>query len=57
MRGLDLADAWKDALVRSLAENEILDLATAKLLEADDWRDAGLKIGTRKKIMERLRSS
>ncbi|KAH8065983.1 ubiquitin-protein transferase [Aureococcus anophagefferens] len=37
-------------------ENEILDFDTAKLISAEDWRDCGVKVGTRKKILHAIAS-
>jgi hypothetical protein len=51
---LGLAADAKATLVQQLVAAEVLDLETATYLEANDWRDAGLKVGTRKKVLARL---
>ena len=33
------------------------DLATAQILDAEDFKEIGIKVGTRKKLLERLASS
>jgi len=51
---LGLTDDARATLVEQLATAEIDDLETAKCLEANEWRDVGLKVGTRKKVLARL---
>ena len=38
-------------------EHEVHDLATAQILDAEDFKEIGVKVGTRKKLLERLASS
>ena len=33
---------------------QVTDLATAKILDADDYKEIGIKVGTRKKLLEKL---
>ena len=40
-----------------LDEHEVHDLATAQILDAEDFKEIGIKVGTRKKLLERLASS
>ena len=40
-----------------LDEHEVHDLATAQILDAEDFKEIGVKVGTRKKLLERLASS
>ena len=51
---LGLTEDARATLVAQLAAAEIDELELAKSLEADDWRDVGLKVGTRKKVLARL---
>jgi hypothetical protein len=51
---LGLPAAALETLVEQLAAAEIYDLETANFLDANDWRDAGLKVGTRKKVLAKL---
>ena len=51
---LGLPAAALATLVEQLAAAEIYDLETANFLDANDWRDAGLKVGTRKKVLAKL---
>ncbi len=51
---LGLTEDARAMLVAQLAAAEIDDLETAKCLEANEWRDVGLKVGTRKKVLARL---
>ena len=51
---LGLPDHALATLVEQLAAAEIYDLETANFLDANDWRDAGLKVGTRKKVLAKL---
>ena len=58
-RFLDALDLGRDArrtLEAQCVENEILDFDTAKLISAEDWRDCGVKVGTRKKILHAFAS-
>ena len=51
---LGLSDHALATLVEQLATAEIFDLETAKFLEAAEWRDVGLKVGTRKRLLAGL---
>ena len=58
-RFLDALDLFPDerrTLEAQCVENEILDFDTAKLISAEDWRDCGVKVGTRKKILHAFAS-
>ena len=54
---LGLSDHALATLVEQLATAEIFDLETAKFLEAAEWRDVGLKVGTRKRLLARLEAT
>ena len=51
---LGLSDPALATLVEQLATAEIFELETAKFLEAAEWRDVGLKVGTRKRLLAGL---
>ena len=55
--GLKLKPAQAESLEQLLDEHEVHDLATAQILDADDFKEIGIKVGTRKKLLERLASS
>ena len=54
---LGLSDHALATLVEQLATAESFDLETAKFLEAAEWRDVGLKVGTRKRLLARLEAT
>jgi hypothetical protein len=51
---LGLRPEQQHMLLQLLDQNEIGDLDTMRMLEARDWIDMGVKIGTRRKILARL---
>ena len=55
--GLKLKPAQAESLEQLLDEHEVHDLATAQILDAEDFKEIGIKVGTRKKLLERLASS
>ena len=55
--GLKLKPAQAESLEQLLDEHEVHDLATAQILDAEDFKEIGIKVGTRKKLLERLVSS
>ena len=55
--GLKLKPAQAESLEQLLDEHEVHDLATAQILDAEDFKEIGVKVGTRKKLLERLASS
>ena len=54
VRSLELGPDAQASLEQALAAGEIDTLATAKLLEADEWKELGLKLGTRTKVVKLL---
>ena len=46
--------ADRPPLDRAAAAVQVTDLATAKILDADDYKEIGIKVGTRKKLLEKL---
>jgi len=54
---LKLKPAQAESLEQLLDEHEVHDLATARILDAEDFKEIGIKVGTRKKLLERLASS
>jgi hypothetical protein len=54
---LKLKPAQAESLEQLLDEHEVHDLATAQILDAEDFKEIGVKVGTRKKLLERLASS
>ena len=55
--GLKLKPAQAESLEQLLDEHEVHDLATAQILDAEDFKEIGIKVGTRKELLERLASS
>ena len=55
--GLKLKPAQAESLEQLLDEHEVHDLETAQILDAEDFKEIGIKVGTRKKLLERLASS
>ena len=49
--------AREDRAHAAIDEHEVHDLATAQILDAEDFKEIGIKVGTRKKLLERLASS
>ena len=55
--GLKLKPAQAESLEQLLDEHEVHDLATAQILDAEDFKEIGIKVVTRKKLLDRLASS
>ena len=53
--GLKLKPAQAESLEQLLDEHEVHE--PAQILDAEDFKEIGIKVGTRKELLERLASS
>ena len=51
---LQASESQNEQLLTVLTQHEIVDMETMNLMNDDDWSQLGLKLGLRKKILNRL---